>query len=461
MLLLLVGFGQPATGYRKLEARFKSTGGAELAAGRTQDGAGANPPEWPAGNGKARLPEATRSTGDKPVVCLVGGTRPEGLKLGPVVAAMTERGRLRPLVVASGQHPIMFDQALAAFRLQPDVTMPLARSAGGQAELASRLLPCLDTLFAAERPSAVLVQGDTSTTLAAALAAFWRRIPVVHLEAGLRSWDIAAPFPEEGNRKLVGQISSLHLAPTPRAAKNLSAEGIVGPQVLTIGNTIVDAARTLSCRPGSYSDPRLAEVAARARARHRRLVLTTVHRRESWGEPLRRILAAVADLVAAHPDVELVVPAHPNPLVRDEVWRILGFLDRVTITEPLPYVDVVRLLKCADLVLTDSGGIQEEVVSFGVPVLVLREVTERMEAVESGIAHLVGSHRETILQVATRVLSQRGPEWPRRAVAASPFGDGRARYRAEEAVAWHLGLQPEPPAPFVPAQPDLAAVVAS
>jgi UDP-N-acetylglucosamine 2-epimerase (non-hydrolysing) len=409
---------------------------------------------------EARVPEAVGSAGDQPVVCVVGGTRPEGLKLSPVVSAMKERGRLRPLVVASGQHPAMFHQAQAAFELEPDVTVPLARTVGGQAELASQLLPSLDALLAERRPSAVLVQGDTSTTLAAALAAFWRGVPVVHLEAGLRSGNLAAPFPEEGNRKLVGQISSLHLAPTPRAAKNLSAEGIAGPEVLTIGNTIVDAALALSCRPGEYSEPRLAAVAARAQARHRRLVLVTVHRRESWGEPLRRILAAVADLVAAHPDIEVVVPAHPNPLVRDEVNRILGCFDRVTITEPLPYVDLIRLLKCSDLVLTDSGGIQEEVVSFGVPVLVLRDVTEREEAVESGLAHLVGSDREIILQAATHLLSRHGPGSPKPAVAASPFGDGRARYRAEEALAWHLGLQAEPPAPFVPSRPKLAIAAA-
>jgi UDP-N-acetylglucosamine 2-epimerase (non-hydrolysing) len=374
---------------------------------------------------------------------------------------MNERGRLRPVVVASGQHPAMFHQALAAFGLEPDVAVPLARTAGGQAELAGQLLPGLDAVFAAERPSAVLVQGDTATTLAAALAGFWRGIPVVHLEAGLRSWDLAAPFPEEGNRKLVGQISSLHLTPTPRAARNLSAEGIVGPDVLTIGNTIVDAALALSCTQGAYSDPRVADVAARAQTRNRRLVLTTVHRRESWGEPLRRILAAVAHLVAAHHDIEVLIPAHPNPLVRDEVHRTLGALDRVTITEPLPYIDLVRLLKCADLVLTDSGGIQEEVVSFGVPVLVLRDVTERMEAVESGLAHLVGTRREIIIEEATRLLSKHGPGRPTPPVAANPFGDGRARYRAEEALGWLLGLQVEPPAPFVPAQPDVATAEAS
>ncbi len=401
------------------------------------------------------------SAEDDYVVCLVGGTRPEGLKLAPVAAAMRERGRLRPLIVASGQHPAMFHQALAAFGLEPDVTVPLARTAGGQAELASQLLPRLDAVLADRRPVAVLVQGDTSTTLAAALAGFWRGVPVAHLEAGLRSGDLAAPFPEEGNRKLVGQISALHLAPTPRAADNLSAEGIEGPQVLTVGNTIVDAALDLSCAPGAYSDSRLAAVAARARAGDRRLVLATVHRRESWGAPLRRILAAVADLAAAHREIEVVIPAHPNPLVRDDVRRVLGGHPRVTITAPLPYVDLIRLLRCADLVLTDSGGIQEEVVSFGVPVLVLRDVTERMEAVECGLAYLVGTDREVIFRTADRLLGEGGGGRPRPSRVANPFGDGHARYRVEEALAWHLGLQDEPPGSFRPDRPDAAAAVAS
>lgn len=391
-----------------------------------------------------------------PTVCLIGGTRPEALKLAPVAAALSERGRLRPLVVASGQHPTMFHQGLAAFALRPDITTRLARASGGQAELVSQLLPHLDAVLAEHRPAAVVVQGDTSTTLAGALAAFWRGVPVVHLEAGLRSWDLAAPFPEEGNRKLVGQICALHLAPTPQAAGNLAAEGICGPGVLTIGNTIVDAALALAGDRASYSDARLADIAERAAAGQSRLVLVTVHRRESWGEPLRRILAAVADLVRDHPDIEVVWPAHPNPRVRDEVWQALRTVDRVMITEPLPYLDLIRLLKRADLVLSDSGGIQEEVVSLGVPVLVLREVTERREAVESGLAELVGTDREAIVKAATRLLASAGTGSA--AVAGNPFGDGRARYRAEQAIAWQLGLQPEPPDQFVPVPPGAGRV---
>lgn len=389
---------------------------------------------------------------DPRTVCLVGGTRPEALKLGPVAAAMRESGRLRPVIIASGQHPSMFHEALSVFGLEPDATLTLERSAGGgQAELAGQLLPELDVLLARFEPAAVVVQGDTATTLAGALAGFWRRVPVIHLEAGLRSRDLAAPFPEEGNRRLVAQIAALHLTPTPMAEQNLAAEGIGGPTVITIGNTIVDAAIAVSASRAGFADSRVAGVVDRVAAEQSRLVLATVHRRESWGAPMRRVLAAVADLVGSVPDVEVVIPAHPNPAVRDEVHQTLGHLDRVLVTDPLAYVDLLRLLKCASLVLSDSGGIQEEVASFGVPILILREVTERMEAVDSGFATLVGTDREVILKSATALLGgdPRHPA-PR---GCNPFGDGRARYRAEHAIAWTLGMQLDPPAPFVPTEP--------
>jgi UDP-N-acetylglucosamine 2-epimerase (non-hydrolysing) len=379
-------------------------------------------------------------------VCLVGGTRPEALKLGPVADAMREGDRLRPLIVASGQHPTMFHQAMEVFSMRPDITVRPPRRHGGPAELTSRLLTELDRVLTGHRPRAVVVQGDTTTTLAAALAAFWRRIPVVHLEAGLRSGNLSAPFPEEGNRKLVSQISSLHLAPTPAAARNLEQDGIAGPGVLTIGNTIVDAALALSSTRAEYSHLGLSAAERRVAAGDRRLVLVTVHRRESWGEPLRRVLHAVADLVRMVPDIEVVLPAHPNPIVRDQVRLALGDLDRVLVTDPLPYVDLVRLLRCAALVLSDSGGIQEEVGSFGVPVLVLREVTERMEAVQAGIARLVGTDTTTVLETATRILGDTDGA----RCAANPFGDGKARYRAEQAIAWHLGLGAKPPESFDP-----------
>lgn len=257
------------------------------------------------------------------------------------------------------------------------------------------------------------------------------------------------PFPEEANRKIIGQIAALHLAPTDRAAANLAAEGVTGPTVRTVGNTVVDAVRTIAALDHPCDDDRLEDVVCRARAGARRLVLVTAHRRESWGAPLDDVLRAVAELVATHPDVEVVLPVHPNPLVGNQVRAVLSDVPRVTLTEALPYRELVRLLSVATLVLSDSGGIQEEAPTFGVPVLVLREVTERTEAIDAGCARLVGTDRDLIAGTASWLLTA---EEARRTMvtAGNPFGDGRAAERAEQATAWLLGLCPAPPAEFVP-----------
>lgn len=387
--------------------------------------------------------------GEVPEVFLVAGTRPEAVKLAPVAAAMFAGGRIRPVLVNSGQHPEMVDQALESFGFASDVRLELNRATGGQAELTSQLIEELDRLYAERAPAAVLVQGDTTTTLAGALAAFWHRIPVAHLEAGLRSHDLTSPFPEEGNRKMVGQLASLHLAPTAAATAHLAAESLQGNNVLTIGNTVVDAVLDVAARRAPYGDVRLQEVEARVHAGQSRLVLVTTHRRESWGEPLDRVLHAVADVVAARPDVEIVLPAHPNPAVRHQVLQVLGGIGRVTVTDPLPYAQMARLLAQCTLVLSDSGGIQEEAPSFGVPALVLRDVTERMEAVNAGCAVLVGTDRERITALTLRLLDNPSA---REAMTAegNPFGDGLASVRTEQALAWLLGLQQQRPVEFAP-----------
>jgi len=338
----------------------------------------------------------------------------------------------------------MVAQALDAFGLAPDVALPVNRGTGSQPELLTRMIAQLDAYFGDRPPAAVVVQGDTTTTLAGALAAFWRRIPVVHLEAGLRSGDLASPFPEEGNRRLVAQVSALHLAPTSIAATNLLDEGVPAASVLITGNTVVDASLAVAAREVPFEDGRLTD----AVAGDGRLVLVTAHRRESWGEPLDRILAAVATLVAEYPDVRVVLPSHPNPAVRAQVDAALSTVDRVTVTDPLPYPALARLLSRAYLVLTDSGGIQEEAPSFGVPALVLREVTERVESLHAGCARLVGSDTETILTEARRLLDDHVLRDAMTA-AGNPYGDGRAALRTEQAVAALLGLagQPEPMPP--------------
>ncbi|UUV34738.1 UDP-N-acetylglucosamine 2-epimerase (non-hydrolyzing) [Amycolatopsis roodepoortensis] len=381
--------------------------------------------------------------GTRPRVWLVMGTRPEAIKLAPVAEAIELAGRMEPVLVATGQHPTMVDQALETFGARADVTLPLHRRDGGQPELLGQMLTGLDELAEREHPAVVVVQGDTTTTLAGTLAAFWRRIPVVHLEAGLRSFDLAAPFPEELNRRLVTQAASLHLPPTPAAAENLSRELVAAERILVTGNTSVDAIRAIADRGAvDYRDERVA-AAVEAATRGEPLVLVTAHRRESWGEPLRQVLRAVAELVARHPGVRVVLPAHPNPAVRELVGAELGGVSRVVVTEPLRYDELAGALAAATLVLSDSGGIQEEAPTFGVPVLVLREVTERMEAVHAGCARLVGTDRELIVRTASELLTD-----PRARAAmmsnGNPFGDGKAASRTELALARLLGLTAEP-----------------
>jgi len=369
-----------------------------------------------------------------PEVHLIAGTRPEAIKLAPVVMAMRMAGRVTPVLVASGQHPTMVAQALAAFDLEPDVVLPVERVTGSQPELMTAMVSTLDALFAERPPAAVIVQGDTTTTLAGALAAFWRQIPLVHLEAGLRSGDLDSPFPEEGNRRLVGQLAALHLAPTPLAATNLLDEGVPPNKVVLTGNTVVDAALTVvDGRP--ELDPALREVVES----DARLVLVTAHRRESWGEPLDRVLSAVRTLLNHYPDIHVVLPSHPNPAVRAQVEAGLANLSRVTVTDPLPYPALARLLSEAYLVLTDSGGIQEEAPSFGVPALVLREVTERVESLTAGCARLVGTDPALIVAEAMRLLDDRAARDAMTA-AGNPYGDGNAAVRTEEAVAELLGV---------------------
>src|SRR5256884_2097532 len=362
-----------------------------------------------------------------PEVRLLAGTRPEAIKLAPVAAAIRAAGRVRPVLVATGQHPTMVAESLAALGEQADVTLSLDRSSGSQPELLSQLINQLDAHFSGTAPAAVVVQGDTTTTLAGAMAAFWRRIPVVHLEAGLRSGDLAGPFPEEGNRRMVAQIAALHLAPTPRAAANLLAEGTDPSSVLTIGNTVVDAALAVVARPVSFVDSRVAAVEAAAAAGKIRLALVTAHRRESWGEPLDRVLRAVRRLLDRYPDLWVVLPAHPNPAVRAQVDAALAGARRAVVTDPLPYAALARILSRATIVLTDSGGIQEEAPSFGVPALVLRDVTERVESVEAGCAKLVGTDEDVVLAEAIRLLDDRSA-YAEMVVTANPYGDGYAAH---------------------------------
>ncbi|MFD8496106.1 non-hydrolyzing UDP-N-acetylglucosamine 2-epimerase [Amycolatopsis sp. NPDC059657] len=369
-------------------------------------------------------------------VLLLIGTRPEAIKLAPVARALGDHPVLRSLLIHSGQHEGMVEQALVPFGVAIDAWLDLPpRASGGQAELVSGLLPAIDRALDRYRPAAVVVQGDTTTALAGALAAFWRGIPVVHLEAGLRTNDLESPFPEEGNRQMVSRIAALHLAPTRQAAEALRAEGVPSPRIVVTGNTVVDAVRTIAARDLPAANSALALLEMEVAEAGERLVLVTSHRRESWGEPLERTLAAVRRIVREHEDVQVLFPVHPNPSVRAQVEAGLAGLERVTVTGPLGYPDLVRALRLAALVLTDSGGIQEEAPTFGTPVLVLRESTERREAVDAGHAWLVGTDTELIVSTARRLLA--GTLVP--APSSNPYGAGDAAAKAVLALEALLG----------------------
>ncbi|GAB41282.1 non-hydrolyzing UDP-N-acetylglucosamine 2-epimerase [Gordonia sputi] len=367
-------------------------------------------------------------------VHLVAGTRPEAIKLAPLYRELGKLG-FDAQLVASGQHPTMVRDSLRVFGIAPDLTLELDRGDGGLPTLISALIANLSSLWSTKHPDAVVVQGDTTTALAGALAAFWAKIPVVHLEAGLRSHDLHSPFPEEANRKLIGQIADFHLAPTSRAERNLIGDGIPADRVYVTGNTVIDAVL------------RIAASLPQTTALPTPLILLTMHRRESWGDPLEQVLDAVAQLLAEYPTLHVLCPTHPNPAVRQQVHLRLGEHDRVTLTDPLPYEELVGVMKASTLIISDSGGIQEEAPTFGVPVLVARDVTERIEAIEYGCAISVGTDRNIILTTARRLLDD--PE-ARSAMRSrtNPFGDGLAAFRSAQAIARLLNGHTELPAPF-------------
>jgi UDP-N-acetylglucosamine 2-epimerase (non-hydrolysing) len=374
-------------------------------------------------------------------VHLIVGTRPEAIKLAPLVHALRRAELVEPVIIATGQHTHMALQALAAFDLEPDVVLASERRSGAQAELVAQLCPALDSVLERDTPDAIVVQGDTTSALVGGMVGFWRSIPVVHLEAGLRTGDLAGPFPEEANRRLLAVISKLHLAPTPSAAAALLGEQIDPEAVLVVGNTVVDAALETAANGRPFENPELVKVEEQL-ADGLRMMIVTAHRRESWGTRLDEILSATAQILDEHPDLYCVLPAHANPLVRAQVDRALGTHPRTAITPPLAYGDLCRLLSRAALVLSDSGGVQEETPSFRVPLLILRDRTERQEAVDGGWARLVGTDAACIVAAAKDALSG-GFILPD---GHSPFGDGQASRRSAAAIGWMLGLGERPDA---------------
>ena len=362
-------------------------------------------------------------------ILVIFGTRPEAIKLCPVVLELRSRPQFQVEVCVTAQHRALLDQVLAAFAVEPEHDLDLMRPDQTLSESASRILAALDPLLAARQPDLVLVQGDTTTTLCGALAAFHRRIPVGHVEAGLRTWDNWQPFPEEMNRVLTTRLARLHFAATEWAARNLLAEGVLQRHIAITGNPGIDAVlyvrdrleRGLLRGPGwPQLDPA------------KKLIAVTAHRRESFGEGFRRICSALARL-AQRADVEIVYPVHPNPNVQEPVRQQLGGLGNVFLLEPLDYVPFVDLMRRAWLLITDSGGVQEEGPSLGKPILVMREKTERPEAVEAGTVRLVGTDPERIVGEASRLLDDR-EEYERLARVHNPYGDGQASRRIADVI---------------------------
>ncbi len=371
--------------------------------------------------------------------CVVAfGTRPEAVKMAPLVKALSARPEtFRVTTLVTAQHREMVDQVIDVFGLQVDHDLNLMRPEQTLPDLTARVLTAMTPVLEAEKPDLVLVQGDTTTVLAGALAAFYQQIPVGHVEAGLRTSTLYDPFPEEMNRRVTTRLASLHFAATEWSAANLAAEGVTDGVYVT-GNTVIDALQSVAQQelplPDGVPDSAL---------EGRRLVLVTAHRRENLGEPLADICRALRTLVETHPDIVVVYAMHRNPKVRATVQAILGGLDRVLLIEPPDYFLFVGLLRRADLVLTDSGGIQEEAPALGKPVLVLRRTTERPEGVSAGTARLIGTATEAIVAAASDLL-ERPDSYQAMARAVNPYGDGQAAERIAEAIAFHFRRGPEP-----------------
>jgi UDP-N-acetylglucosamine 2-epimerase (non-hydrolysing) len=370
-------------------------------------------------------------------ILIVYGTRPEAIKLAPLIKALEQSPYLSPVVAVTGQHRAMLDQVNSLFEIQPKYDLDIITERQRLQDITTRALNGVADVIAVEKPDAVLVQGDTTTCLAAALAAFYQRIPVIHLEAGLRTHDIYNPFPEEINRRLTTQLTSMHLAPTPTSRENLLRDGAHRDRIHVTGNTVIDALFSVLSQGRPIENPDLAKVSGRP------MVLITAHRRESWGEPMACAARAIAGAAKAFPDVTFLLPAHLNPVVRDVLLPPLLGLGNVVVTAPLAYGDFAHAMNEATIVVTDSGGVQEEAPSLGKPVLVMRETTERPEAVAAGTVKLVGTSEDIILREVSILLND---STARRTMARAinPYGDGHASRRCTQAIEHFFGCAPYP-----------------
>ena len=371
----------------------------------------------------------------KTIAC-VFGTRPDAVKMAPLVQELRRfPDEVRLVAISTGQHREMLDQVLSVFQIVPDHDLGLMQPRQTLADLTARALGALTPVLEAEKPDLVIAQGDTTTTFAASLAAFYAKARFVHVEAGLRTDDKFDPFPEEMNRRLTTRLTDYHCAPTALSASNLLAEGVPAEQVRVTGNTVVDALRTVADQDYVFDDRELGAFADAPG----RMVLVTAHRRENWGAPMESVCRAILRLASAFPDIRFVFPMHRNPVVRESVVPLLAGHERILLTEPQEYFPFVHLMKRSFFVLTDSGGAQEEAPGLGKPVLILRRTTERPEGVHSGNARLVGTDEEVVVAEASRLLSD--PDaWESMSRAASPYGDGDAAQKIRQWIFEAEGL---------------------
>ncbi|HBI22299.1 MAG TPA: UDP-N-acetylglucosamine 2-epimerase (non-hydrolyzing) [Legionella sp.] len=361
------------------------------------------------------------------ILCVIG-TRPEAIKMAPVILALKEQPWAAVRVLATAQHRHMLDQVLNFFGIDPDIDLDIMRPNQALTTLTARLLLDLDDVLQAEKPDVVLVQGDTTTVMTVALACFYHRIPIGHVEAGLRTWDMQNPFPEEANRVIAGKLARWHFAPTEGSRQNLLREGVPDSEIIVTGNTVIDALLMTAAKD--------LEIGIDLDA-NKRLVLITSHRRENFGEPFRNICRAFRTLAENNPEVQFLYPVHPNPNVKDVVYEFLAGLPNFTLCEPLDYAPFIAAMKRACFILTDSGGVQEEAPALGKPVLVLRDETERPEAVEQGVVKLVGPNYERIVEEAQLLLDDEAA-YKAMARGVSPYGDGHAAERIVKTLREHF-----------------------
>ena len=376
-------------------------------------------------------------------VMTVFGTRPEAIKMAPVVLELQKHAdKIRTIVAVTAQHRQMLDQVLDLFKITPDYDLDIMSQGQTLYDITTKSLMGLKDVLAKEKPDLVLVHGDTTTTFAGALASYYQQVPVGHVEAGLRTGDIYSPFPEEMNRKLTGAIAAIHFAPTATAKANLLKENVNPSHIYVTGNTVIDALMTTVA--GDYD---FGEDLKSVDFKNHRVILLTTHRRENLGEPMRHIYKALRRIIEEIPDTEIVFPVHRNPLVRKVVEEELAGVDRIHLIDPMEYEPFANLMSLSSLVLTDSGGIQEEAPSLGKPVLVLRNTTERPEAVEAGTVRLIGTDKDVVYKETKRLLTDKDA-YDAMSNAVNPYGDGKASQRIVQAILHVFGGEEAVPDDF-------------